>query len=155
MNSTVASWMNQYAADHRHPMNRLTHKIAIPFIVFHIMTMLDWLQTGQEVGGIALTGGIIGWAIAVAFYAWADLMMAPLMALLFGVAIWLGRQFGDNHLPVIVIAVVGWTVQLIGHAVYEKNRPSFLTNLLQALIGPYFFVSVLTGRFKPNYQPAA
>ena len=153
MNSTVASWMNQYAADHRHPMNRLTHKIAIPFIVFHIMTMLDWISTNLEIGGIAITGGIIGWAIAVLFYAWADLLMAPLMALLFGAAIFLGRQFGDNHLPVIVIAVVGWTVQLIGHAVYEKNRPSFLTNMLQALIGPYFFVSVLTGRFKPNYQP--
>lgn len=153
MNSTVASWMNQYAADHRHPMNRLTHKIAIPFIVFHIMTMLDWISMNLEVGGIAITGGIIGWAIAVLFYAWADLLMAPLMALLFGAAIFLGRQFGDNHLPVIVIAVVGWTVQLIGHAVYEKNRPSFLTNMLQALIGPYFFVSVLTGRFKPNYQP--
>lgn len=153
MNATVATWMSQYAADHRHPMNRLTHKIAIPFIVFHIMTMLDWLKTGQVVGGFEITGGIIGWAIAVLFYAWADLLMAPLMALLFGLAIFLGRQFGDNHLPVIIIAVVGWTVQLIGHSVYEKNRPSFLTNMLQALIGPYFFVSVLTGRFKPSYQP--
>jgi len=155
MNPTVATWMNQYAADHRHPMNRLTHKIAIPFIVFHIMTMLDWLKTGQEIGGVAITGGIIGFVVAMLFYAWADLKMAPLMALLFGAALFLGRQFGDNHTPVIVIAVVGWTVQLIGHAVYEKNRPSLLTNALQALVGPYFFVSVLTGRFKPNYQSAS
>lgn len=155
MNPTVATWMNQYAADHRHPMNRLTHKVAIPFIVFHIMTMLDWLKTGQDVGGVAITGGIIGCAVATLFYAWADLKMAPLMALLFGLAIFLGRQFGDNHMPIYIIAVVGWTVQLIGHSVYEKNRPSFLTNMLQALVGPYFFVSVLTGRFKPNYQPAA
>ena len=56
---------------------------------------------------------------------------------------------------VIALAVVGWVVQLAGHAVWEKNRPAFATNLLQALIGPLFFVAVLTGVWRPAQAPQA
>ena len=50
----------------------------------------------------------------------------------------------------VALAVVGWAVQLAGHSVREKNRPAFLTNLLQALIGPLFFVAVLLGVWRPR-----
>ena len=32
----------------------------------------------------------------------------------------------------------GWGFQLVGHAVYEKNRPAFVRNLRHLLIGPLF-----------------
>ena len=48
---------------------------------------------------------------------------------------------------VVAIAVGGWPIQLAGHAVWEKKSPSFLTNLVHALVGPLFFVAVLTGDY--------
>jgi uncharacterized membrane protein YGL010W len=53
---------------------------------------------------------------------------------------------------VIAIAVGGWLIQLAGHAVWEKKSPSFLTNLAHALVGPIFFVALLTGDYAPKPQ---
>ncbi len=38
---------------------------------------------------------------------------------------------------------LGWTFQAIGHAVFEKNRPAFLKNLVHLLVGPLFLVNEL------------
>lgn len=49
----------------------------------------------------------------------------------------------------LVLQLVGWTFQGIGHRV-EGNRPAFLTDPLQLLVGPVFFLreaaALLTGR---------
>ncbi|MGZ3461157.1 MAG: Mpo1-like protein, partial [Archangium sp.] len=52
----------------------------------------------------------------------------------------------------VSIAVVGWLVQLAGHAVWEKKSPSFFTNLVHALVGPLFFAALLTGDYKLGAQ---
>ena len=44
MSPTLQRLFVEYADSHRHPTNRLTHKIAIPMIVFHIIAMLDWVK---------------------------------------------------------------------------------------------------------------
>ena len=144
MNATTARWFAEYAADHRHPMNRLTHKVAIPAIVFHILTMLTWVELGS-ISGFPITLGLIGWALAVGFWTF----YLPRAGLLLGLAT-LPVLIWGALVPapvVIAIAIVGWTVQLAGHSVWEKNRPSFLKNAAHALIGPLFFTAVLTGQF--------
>ncbi len=142
MNPTLARLFDEYAADHRHPTNRLTHKLAIPLIVFHILAMLHWVQLGA---GLSL--GHLGWLFASAFYLWAWPRLGLGMALLFGLCLPLSELVPA---PVVVgMAVVGWTVQLAGHSIWEKNRPSFARNLVQALVGPIFFVALLTGSWRP------
>ena len=49
---------------------------------------------------------------------------------------------------VVAIAISGWLIQLAGHLVWEKKQPSFLTNLVHALVGPLFFVAVLFGAYR-------
>ena len=39
----------------------------------------------------------------------------------------------------------GWVLQGIGHAVYEKNRPAFLRNLVHLLVGPAYLVAEALG----------
>ncbi len=53
---------------------------------------------------------------------------------------------------VVAIAVIGWLVQLAGHAVWEKKSPSFLTNMVHALVGPMFFVALMTGDYSIKSQ---
>ena len=162
LNPTLERWFTDYADAHRHPTNRLTHKIAIPLIVFHIIAMLDWIKLPLVVpvdepllGGVALSVGHVAWVAAVIFYlrlhVGLGVLMAVLMALCFPLA-------AITPWPVVVVvAVIGWVVQLAGHSVWEKNRPAFLQNLLQALIGPLFFVAVLLGVWRPSFaaDPAA
>jgi uncharacterized membrane protein YGL010W len=37
--------------------------------------------------------------------------------------------------------VLGWSLQFLGHAVFERRRPAFVDDLSQALIGPMFVVA--------------
>ncbi len=38
---------------------------------------------------------------------------------------------------------LGWAFQLVGHAVYERNRPAFVRNLRHLLIGPLWIARKL------------
>lgn len=143
MHPQLVAWLDTYAGDHRHPMNRLTHKVAIPVIVFHVMAMLAWIPLGA-VGGVALNGGMLGTVVGGAWYLfYAGPKLGLIMTASLAAATALGMV---TPAPVVVIAaLVGWVVQLAGHAVWEKAAPSFVKNLLQALVGPVFFVAALTG----------
>lgn len=153
---TLARYFQEYADYHRHPTNRLTHKIAIPLIVFHIVAMLDWVRFVQvgQVGGIPVFVSL-AWPVYFAVIAWYFTLharLAALMAVLYGACIPIGWFVPWQ--AVVGIAAGAWIVQLAGHSVWEKNRPAFLTNLLQALIGPFFFAAILTGDWPPKSAPA-
>jgi uncharacterized membrane protein YGL010W len=139
---------DEYISSHQHPTNRLTHKVAIPLIVLHIVAMLDWvtLVPLPFLPGGSLTLAHVAWVLASIWYLRADPKLGLIVSVAAALCIPLGRA-----LPVwavITIAVVGWLVQLAGHAVWEKKSPSFLTNLVHALVGPLFFVALLTGDYK-------
>jgi len=152
MNPKLHALFTEYANDHRHPTNQLTHKIAIPVIVFHIVTMLDWVQL-FPIGGFQVTAGHVMFVVAVSWYLAMFPKLGALMALLFGLCFPLGRAITalpNGKAIIVALAVFGWLVQLAGHAVWEKKSPSFLRNILQALVGPIFFVAKLTGDWKPS-----
>ena len=136
----------EYADSHRHPTNRLTHKIAIPLIVFHIIAMLDWVHL---FGGVTLAW--VAFGVAIGWYLTLDVRLALLMVLLYGACYPLGWFVsGISRWLVVGIAVVAWLIQLAGHLVWEKKQPAFFTNLLQALVGPFFFAAVLVGLWPPK-----
>jgi uncharacterized membrane protein YGL010W len=139
---------DEYVSSHQHPTNRLTHKVAIPVIVLHIVAMLDWVRLASvpALPGGSLTLAFVAWALATLWYLRADAKLGLIVSAFAALCIPLGRL-----LPVwavIVLAAVGWLVQLAGHAVWEKKSPSFFTNLVHALVGPLFFVALLTGDYK-------
>lgn len=147
MNAKLQRLFVEYADSHRHPTNRLTHEIAIPLIVFHIVAMLDWIAIAR-LPAFTLTAGHVAYAVAAGWYLRMHLRLGLILAGLFALCFPLGRV---TPWPVVVgVAVVGWLVQLAGHVVWEKRQPAFLTNLLHALVGPMFFVATLTGDWPPR-----
>jgi uncharacterized membrane protein YGL010W len=138
-------WFDEYAMAHRHPSNRLTHKIAIPMIVFHVVAMLNWLPI-YGVVTVGVVAAIAGCLFYAAHHAVLGAVMAMVLALILIVAPLVPWQV------VVAIAVVGWVIQLIGHSRYEKNRPAFLDNMMQALVGPVYFLAVPLKIYKPSYQ---
>lgn len=144
MHPRTLAWFEQYAADHQHPTNRLTHKIAIPVIVFHIFAMLWKLPLVGE-SAPWLTVGLLSTISSSAFW----IVHLPRAGTLLAIAVSIIGPLGAMlSWPVLLaLAVVGWSVQLAGHSVWEKNRPSFLTNMFQSLVGPLFFTALLTGEW--------
>jgi len=149
----LVTWFQDYADGHRHPTNRLTHKIAIPVIVFHILAMLDWVHLVALPGvGFPLTLGHLGWLVASVWYLSLNVRLGLIMAFLFGLCFPLAAV--TPWWAVVALAVFGWGIQLAGHSVWEKNRPAFLKNIGHALIGPLFFVAVLTRDWPPRAREA-
>lgn len=145
MNPRLQAYFREYDETHRHPMNRLTHKVAIPLIVFHIVAMLDWVRLFSA-GGYPVTLGMVAAAAALGWYLRMSVKLGLLMAVFLALCFPLARV---TPWPVVVaLALAGWLVQLAGHAVWEKKSPAFLTNLLQALVGPLFFLACLTGDWR-------
>jgi uncharacterized membrane protein YGL010W len=143
-----------YADAHRHPTNVRIHKIAIPLIVFHIIAMLDWVPLLTLPGrGGHLTLAHVAYAAAVAWYLAMDRRLGLCMAALFGLCFPIAWV---TPWPVVIaVAVVGWSIQLAGHVVWEKKQPAFTRNLAHALVGPVYFVATLLGRWPGQQQPAA
>jgi uncharacterized membrane protein YGL010W len=143
MNPALVRLFDEYADAHRHPVNRLTHKIAIPLIVFHVVAMLHWVALFRIPGdgGAQVT---LGHVVAVLAGAWylrmsvkLGLVMIAFIALCFPVAERVSAP------AVVALAVAAWVIQLAGHAIWEKRSPAFLRNLMQALVGPAFFAAIL------------
>lgn len=149
MNATLRRYFQEYADAHRHPINRLTHKIAIPLIVFHIVAMLDWVPVIGLLG-LKITLAHVVYVLAIQWYWALHRKLAIVMAVAYGVCFPLGWM--TPKALVIVIAVFAWIIQLAGHAIWEKSRPAFLDNLVQALIGPMFFAAILLGEWPPKNE---
>lgn len=143
MKPTLEALFTDYSQAHQTRGNRMTHKIAIPIIVFHIVAMLDWVRLFPLAQGHALTLGAIAFVIAAGFWLSWDLKLGLLVSALTLLAFPLGWVM--PKLVVVALAVIGWSVQLAGHAIWEKNRPSFMKNMVHALVGPIFFVALLAG----------
>ena len=139
-----------YGQAHRHPSNRVCHELAIPVIALTVVAMLDWVPIG-EVRGHRLTLALAAWAAAAAWYVWMDFGLGLLVAGLLAAFIPLGRALGRE--AVIALALVAWTAQLAGHVVFERNRPSFLSNLVHALVGPVYFLAAMVDLGRGTHPP--
>ena len=140
MKPALIAHFEEYASYHRHPINRLTHKVAIPLIVFHIVAMLDWIPL---VGPVTLAHVV--YAAVVAWYATLHLRLAAAMAVAYAICFPLG-WLAPRPL-VCAIAVFAWIIQLAGHVIWEKRQPPFLTNVVQAFIGSLFCAAILMGEW--------
>lgn len=145
MSPRLRALFEEYEDVHRHPMNRLTHKIAIPVIVFHIVAMLSWIPLAT-VGGFELNLAHLAYLATVVWYLGLSVKLGLVMAAAYALCFPLAAI---TSWPVVVaLAIAGWIVQLAGHAVWEKRSPAFMRNLVQALVGPLYFVAILLGDWK-------
>ena len=90
-----------------------------------------------------MTAAHVVYVSVVGWYATLHTRLAAVMAVAYGLCFPLGWM--APKLLVIALAIFAWIIQLAGHVVWEKRQPAFLTNLVQAFIGPLFFAAVLTG----------
>jgi uncharacterized membrane protein YGL010W len=154
LDDRLAALFRDYAENHRHPVNILLHKIAIPLIVFQIVAMLDWVHIAPVSGlpGGHLSIAHLAYLGAVAWYLTLDVPLGLCMAALFALCFPLGWM--TPRPLVVAIAVVAWGLQLAGHSVWEKKRPAFLRNILHALVGPVYFVATALGRWPERARTA-
>ncbi|OMO93240.1 hypothetical protein CCACVL1_06566 [Corchorus capsularis] len=126
-----------YGAYHSNPINIAIHMLFVWPIFFTAILLLDYTPSlfnlpqidfslfGSHVALVFNFGFLVTLIYAV-FYVCLDVKAGTLAALL----CWI----------VLVVQIVCWTGQFIGHGVFEGRAPALLDNLVQALIMAPFFV---------------
>jgi len=140
----VQEYFRDYDSFHKTKGNKLCHAIGIPLIV---MTTLGLLQhvviTHAVIGGIQapVTAATVLWFMALVFY----FVLHPLVGIAMMVSTFVLYFIGTLlSLPVLwALFILGWIVQFVGHAKYEKKSPAFLQNLTHLLIGPAYVQNYL------------
>lgn len=131
----IRSLFADYASHHQTKGNKVFHRIGIPLIVLSLLGMLARLPLYG-----AVTGGILLIAISEVVYLMLEWRLALVMLLLSAAMYYVGGWWIPFWLN-IALFVLGWIFQFIGHSVYEKRSPAFLTNFLHLLVGPLWILN--------------
>jgi uncharacterized membrane protein YGL010W len=143
----VEDWLADYAAGHRTRGNEICHFVGMPLIVVGTLGLLARVALVFE-GGVRLDLAMAVAACAIAFYGVLSARLA-FLALLAAI----GLYAWGLMLPLAAVAsafVAGWILQIVGHAVFEKNRPALLQNAVHLLIGPLYLLNRLAAVVPPE-----
>ncbi len=120
-----------YEAFHRTKGNKVTHYFGIPMIVFSTFGILT-------AAGLSIESffGIAMMILILIFYVSLQLFWGSLFSILLGGLFWLSRFVSvEVH---VILFILGWILQGVGHYKYEKQSPAFLKNLTHLMIGPFW-----------------
>jgi uncharacterized membrane protein YGL010W len=123
----VETLFARYGGYHRHPANKAIHWVCVPLIVWSVLGIL-W--------GLSPSFAWLAVGAALVFYVWLSIPIAIGMAVIVAAMIYALTWLGDRALATsLVIFVVAWIGQFIGHAL-ERSRPSFTEDVRSFLIAP-------------------
>lgn len=150
MSKHFAQLMDDYAAYHHNPKNKLTHYFGIPMIVFSLVVLLRPL-TLFEAGGWNFNLAFLILALVALYYLRLHLIlgltMAAIFALMYLAAPWVSMPLAW------VLFVSGWILQFIGHK-FEGRNPAFFRNAVHLLVGPLWILNDLMLKCRlPAYSP--
>jgi uncharacterized membrane protein YGL010W len=119
-------------------MNERLHFVGVPMIMLAILGFFSFIPITERVDG-----GFVLWLMASGYYALRGRQLGMTFSGL-SFLIYLGAR--ELSLSTLVASfVVGWIIQGVGHARYERKKPAFLKNLEHLLIGPLWLFSRLIG----------
>ncbi|KAH6670549.1 hypothetical protein B0J14DRAFT_98873 [Halenospora varia] len=152
-----------YGAYHHNPVNVGIHMTCVPLILAASLLLatnsptLIPLPSWLSVPNLPLNVGTIGAIGYGAFYILLEPVAGSILLPLI-----IGWTAYANHLTAIypstantagiVVEVVAWIAQFVGHGVFERRAPALLDNLVQALVLAPFFV-FMEMLFKFGYRP--
>jgi uncharacterized membrane protein YGL010W len=136
--------LESYGAYHRDTRNKLTHFIGVPLVTFSIFLVLSWFRF-VAAPELPLSGATLFFLAVLVYYLRLDwhiaLLQAPFNLVLLGLADRAALlPFGQSLTVFLITFVLGWAVQLLGHAI-EGRRPALADNLLQIFNAPLFLTA--------------
>ena len=141
-----------YEQYHQTKGNKYFHIIGIPLVLFSLLGLLAhvilWSPSPDSLFRIDLglilflAGGIFSlktdgkFSIPYLAYCYFNYLIA-------------------RHLSVpvlVVLQILAWVFQLVGHYRYEKKSPAFFRSLEHLFIGPMWIFAWMTGYYRPTHS---
>jgi uncharacterized membrane protein YGL010W len=149
---TANEWLNEYGESHHNPTNEALHWICVPVILWCVLGLL-WATPFPD--GVRTSFPLANWATlvtlaAVIYYALLSVRLAlgvlPLLLLmLWSIAALSHNTIAPLWLICVVLFVLAWIGQFVGHAI-EGKRPSFFKDVQFLMIGPLWLLANLYRR---------
>ena len=130
----LAAYFADYAAYHRTKGNKAFHRLGIPLIVLTVVAMLERVPLGARLDLamlLILAAGV--WYVILDWRLGAIMVVALVVCWFIGIVmpLWLS----------VVLFVLGWIFQFVGHSVYEHRQPAFFRNVTHLLVGPLWILN--------------
>lgn len=138
---SVDQWFDEYGESHRNPVNKLVHWICVPLITFSVLGIL-W--------AIHPVAAAVAVGLALVFYMVLSWQLALVMAVQSLLMLWILSLMPAVFWPSVIIFVLAWIGQFIGHKV-EGKKPSFFKDLQFLLIGPAWLMGFVFHRLGWRY----
>jgi uncharacterized membrane protein YGL010W len=152
----VHIWLDEYARDHQHPVNQLTHKICVPLIVISLIGLMWSIPVPQEFTKIspALNWGTAFLFASIVYYFIMSIPLAvgmlPMVLLTMLIVNWADHLSWPLWLTSGAVFILAWVGQFYGHGV-EGRRPAFFRDLQFLMIGPLWVLAGLYQRLGIRY----
>ncbi len=151
----VHELLDEYNDSHQNRQNKILHWLCVPVIVFSLLGML-WLVPLPELHFYFLQVNAASLLLIVCMVYYLLLCwrlaigMLLFSLLLYLLLAWLDMTGKSGLALYLVLFVVAWAGQFIGHYI-EKKRPSFLRDIQFLLIGPLWLMSAIYRRLNISY----
>ncbi|MEE4244761.1 MAG: Mpo1-like protein [Kangiellaceae bacterium] len=148
---TASEWLDEYGESHQNKTNKLIHWLCVPAIFWSVILMV-WsipVPTALQVTPW-LNWATIGLAVIMLFYVIISIKLSVGMLVFSAAMVWLSSMVADAAAwPTwqigLVIFVVAWVLQFIGHKI-EGKKPSFFKDILFLLVGPAWLMGFVYQR---------
>jgi len=145
MNEYFRHQLGIYASYHRDGRNFLTHMFGIPIIFFAVILPLTPWQVNlfglpTNAATVLVIPAVIAWLLL-------DFTIGLAIAGIVALLVWAATLAVSHVTPTVVwlvaagLFIVGWALQIVGHARFEHRKPALLDNPMHMLIGPMFIVA--------------
>lgn len=154
----VEQLLGEYGASHQNQVNKAIHWVCVPLIFLSVLGLIAAIPAGV-LQRVAQGHAFAHWAtvVLVCMFFYYLLLSVPLGVgmLLFGVAcLYAVKLLSGVGYPLwllsLIIFVVAWVGQFIGHKV-EGKKPSFFKDLQFLLIGPAWLLHFIYKRLGIPY----
>ena len=152
---SMQDWLDEYGESHKNGFNKTIHYICVPAIYMTVMGLF-WAIPSFPIDG----PNWFNWATvvaipALAFYFRLSLVVGIGMTLFtFAIAVFLIWWESSMQMTVlmmsVVVFIVAWIMQFIGHHV-EGKKPSFFKDLQFLMIGPAWILCHLLTKLKVKF----
>ena len=148
MAKTADQWFAEYGESHQNPVNKTIHWIAVPMIFLSVVGLIWSIPTPAAFDAVPyLNWATLALVITTLFYLKLSMPLGVGMALFSVLMVWAVAAFESTGLlPVwamsLIIFVVMWIFQFIGHAI-EGKKPSFFKDIQFLLIGPAWLMGFI------------
>ncbi len=136
-----------YAKYHKDKTNRIIHLITLPLIVWSAAGLLAYAYMWKSDGDIfAVNLSLFTMIIYGSYYIYCTIPLGIVMQVILFLVWITSNAFTYKveyaYIYELVIQVIAWILQLIGHQFFEHNKPAFLTSVGQAFVTAPIFILI-------------